>query len=106
MNRITTMVSKVQDLLDRTSEERRAAVESRLALQFDEHFVMQQNQAEACASGLLTTEEALIVYGALGKTFSRDDNGGWAAGTGLATKVVVTQLMSELLAAKLGRAAR
>jgi len=60
-----------------------------------EHFAFQEAQARAHASGRLTTDEAQIIYMALGATGSA---GGWAKGTDLATKVIVTEVIAELLA--------
>ena len=76
-----------------------------MALEADDHFRFQTMQAEAHAMGVLATDAAQVVYVALGEVGSAS-NGGWAARTDTATKVVVTQLMSELLAQKLGRTGR
>ena len=67
-----------------------------MAIDFQEHVAYQNAQAQAHASGKLTLEEAHIAYRALGELHN-DGNEGWAAGTDLATKVVVTQLMGELI---------
>jgi hypothetical protein len=61
-----------------------------------EHFAYQEAQARAHVSGKLSTNEAQVVYMALGENGS-GANGGWAAETDLATKVTVTLLMGELL---------
>ena len=76
-----------------------------MALEADDHFRFQTMQAEAHAGGILATDAAQVIYVALGEVGSAS-NGGWAARTDTATKVVVTQLMSELLGRKLGRAGR
>jgi len=73
-----------------------------LALDFSEHFAYQNAQAEAHASGILTTDEAMSVYVALGEVGSAS-NGGWAKGTDLALKVTVTNLIGQLLGAKVAR---
>lgn len=59
-----------------------------------EHFAFQEAQARAHASGRLTTDEAQIIYMALGTGSSRN---GWSARTDLATKLIVTEVMTELL---------
>jgi hypothetical protein len=59
-----------------------------------EHVAYQNAQARAHATGTLTTAEAQTVYIALGEAPSAS---GWAAGTDLATKLVVTELMAELV---------
>lgn len=68
---------------------------------FDEHYQYQNIQAEMHAGGILPTDAAQIIYTALGEIGSAK-NGGWAAGTDLATKVVVTQVIGELLKARIG----
>lgn len=60
-----------------------------------EHFTYQTVQSRAFAMGLLTYEEAQTIYVALGEVPAED---GWAAGTSLATKLVVTQVLAELIA--------
>jgi len=79
-----------------------ANLDKELAVDFEEHFKYQQLQAEFHAAGRLTPDAAQIVYVALGE-IGDSDNGGWAAGTDLATKVIVTQLMGELLRLKLAQ---
>ncbi len=76
-----------------------AALDEAMAVGFEEHFQYQTEQARAHADGLLTTDEARILYVALGEVGS-PENGGWAAGTDTATKVVVTRLMLEILERK------
>lgn len=60
----------------------------------DEWFAYQTAQSRAHAMGVLTTEEAQVIYRALGG--EAPGPGGWAAGTDLATKVVVTKVLGEL----------
>ena len=68
-----------------------------MALSFDDFFGYQNAQAAAFASGKLTFEEAQTVYAALGgESFACD----WPTGTSLSTKLVITQLMCELLKVK------
>jgi hypothetical protein len=100
-NRITRAIETVQGQIDaKLDDAGRKGLDETLAVSFDEHFQFQQLQARAHAMGNLSTDEAQIIYVALGEVGS-PDNGGWAAGTTLATKVVVTQLMGELLEKKL-----
>jgi hypothetical protein len=100
-NRLTVAIEKVQAQIDaKLDADSAKALGDTLAVSFDEHFKFQQLQSQAHAMQNLTTDEAQIVYIALGEVGS-PGNGGWAAGTSLATKVVVTQLMGELLAKKL-----
>jgi hypothetical protein len=80
-----------------------AELDDNMNIEFDEHFKFQQLQAEYHAGGLLTPEAAQVVYLALGEVWS-SKNGGWAADTDTATKVIVTQLMQELLTLSLRQA--
>ena len=73
-----------------------AKLDAGMAVDFGEHFEYQETQALAHASGRLETDAAAVVYGALGEVGS-SANGGWAAGTDTAAKVIVTQLVGELL---------
>lgn len=79
-----------------TDADKLETFEREMDISFQEHFAFQNAQARAHASGKLTTEEAQIVYVSLGEVGS-DSNGGWAQATDLATKVVVTMLMGELM---------
>ena len=63
-------------------------------LALDEFVAYQNAQALAHATGKLTTEEAQTVYMALG---GESYHGDWPKGTSLAGKIVVAQLMGELL---------
>lgn len=76
------------------------ALDRSLAVDFSEHAAYQDCQAWAHATGLLTTDEALTVYHALGEVGS-PDNGGWAASADVALKTTVTALMGEILPAKM-----
>jgi hypothetical protein len=100
-NRLTKAIATVQAQIDeRLDAAGIAKLDETLGVTFEEHFKFQQLQSQAHVTGKLTTDEAQIVYVALGEVGSTK-NGGWAAGTTLATKVVVTQLMGELLQQKL-----
>jgi hypothetical protein len=67
-----------------------------MALTVHEHAEFQKQQARANAMGTLNTDEALTIYNALGE-WHNADNGGWQDGVSLATKVIITQAMGELL---------
>jgi hypothetical protein len=96
MNRLAAHIEEVRVKCDALPEAKRQALDETLAVSFEEHFRFQETQARAHAGGKLSTDEAMIVYRALGELGS-DANGGWANGTDLATKVSVTLLMGELL---------
>jgi len=70
--------------------------EQSMAIDLMEFVAFQNIKSRAQLRGILTLDEAMTVYAALGEGWG--SNGGWAASTDLATKVVITQLMGELLA--------
>ena len=57
---------------------------------------------QAHASGTLSTDEALVIYQALGESMSTE-NGGWQSHVTLSMKVTITQAMGDILSARLGR---
>ena len=89
-NRVATAIERVRinPNLDKLAGD--------MAITFQEHVAYQQAQVQAHASEKLTTDEAHVVYRALGEVYNAN-NEGWSAGADLATKVVVTQLMGELM---------
>tara|TARA_Y100000310_G_C20528134_1_gene737092 strand:+ start:728 stop:1063 length:336 start_codon:yes stop_codon:yes gene_type:complete len=70
-----------------------------MAVSFADHFQFQTLQAHAHAGGRISPAEAMTVYTALGETRS-SDNGGWQPHVTLPMKVVITQVMKELLGAR------
>ena len=96
MNRVSTAIDTVTERLNDLSPAKIKSLEVINVLEFSEHFQYQEKQAQAHASGKLSTEEANILYVALGE-IGADSNGGWAEGTNLATKIVVTMVIGELL---------
>lgn len=97
-NRMSKKIAEIRERIETLDEAEREKLDATLAVEFDEHFAYQQAQARAHVSGLISTDEAQVIYTALGEVGSAD-NGGWAAGTDTATKVVVTLAMGELIAA-------
>jgi hypothetical protein len=95
-NRLSATVDTVRAKLADLSAEDAAKLDAEMAVDWNEHFQYQEQQARAHAAGILSTDEALIVYAALGEV-GAPSNGGWASGTDTATKVAVTLLMGELL---------
>ena len=71
-------------------------MENTMALTVKDHVDFQNQQVGANAVGKLNSDEALTIYNALGE-YHNDANGGWQDGVTLATKVIVTQVVSELL---------
>lgn len=105
MNRVTAQAAKVRSVIAAGGKNgaldtpaKVAAFEAAQAIDFSEHVAFQNTQSKAFACGILTLDEAQTVYASLGEVGSQD-NGGWADGTDLATKVTVTKLMGELLGA-------
>jgi hypothetical protein len=97
-NRMTRAIERVREKLATLTPEQRKALDKNMDLTFHEHFEYQQQQAQAHAAGRITTDEAQVAYIALGEIGSAK-NGGWASGTDLAHKIVVTQMIGELLGA-------
>lgn len=95
-NNLTRAIAAVQERIDAADAETMSKLDDEMAVSFEEHFAFQSAQARAHAMGKLTTDEAQVIYVALGEVGS-PSNGGWASGTDLATKVTVTMLMPKLL---------
>jgi hypothetical protein len=100
-NRIATAISNLAPRVDALDPEAHSRLDASMAVDAGEHFAYQNEQSRAFVGGKLTRDEALIVYNALGEVGS-ESNGGWASGTDLTTKVVVTKLMGELIGARMG----
>lgn len=90
----------VEQRLTDVPDEKREALEMALTNSMEEHFRFQQLQSQYHAMGKLSTEDAMFIYAALGEAPADD---GWASGTDLATKVVVTEAMTMILKEKVGR---
>jgi len=101
VNRIVRAINDIQGRLDNISLTKQQELEEAMDIDFDEHYAMQEAQAFAHAQGKINAEEAQVIYAALGETYDPGTNGGWCAGTNLATKVAVTQVSKELLAIKI-----
>ncbi len=75
------------------------ALEKGSALDSEEHAWYQGVQSRARASEILSLEEALTIYSALGEVWT-PENGGWAPHVDLALKVSITQVVSEFATAE------
>ena len=81
-----------------------AEVEAEITLSFEEFVAFQNEQARAHAGGTISAEEAMTVYRLLGgESHAGDENHGWPKGVTLAQKMVVTNLMGELMGGRMGR---
>ena len=98
--KLSRMIASSREKIEAADPEKMKELDSTLAVDFEEHFKFQELQAFFHVSGVLTPEAAQIVYNSLGEVGS-SENGGWAVNTDLATKVIVTQLMGELLKMKI-----
>lgn len=74
--------------------------EAKMAIDPVEHAKYQEVQSVMYAAGGISLDEAAVIYQSLGEYFNAD-NGGWAEGVDLATKVVITQTMKELIEARI-----
>ena len=90
-NRLTAMICDVAPKLKNVDKTKRARLEAALALSAGEIIGWQNAQAEAHASGTLSTDEAQLIYAAIGPTGEN-----WPRQT-LATQLIVTQVMKTLL---------
>lgn len=100
MNRVQAAIDRTREKIKTVDAQALTDLDKALAVDFDDHFQYQEIQAQAHAEEKLTTEEAQIIYIALGEVGSAS-NGGWATGADLATKSVVTTLMGHLLAERM-----
>ena len=95
-NRLTVAIEKMAIRLDALDQDAIDRLTENCAVDFADHAAYQDRQALAHATGKITPAEALTIYNALGE-IGCEDNGGWAAETPLATKIIVTQIIGELL---------
>ena len=98
-NRVATMIDRMRPRVAALDVEAAKKLDEDMAVDFSDHFAYQEAQARAHVEGLLSPEEATIVYSSLGEIMS-DENGGWTKGTDTATKVTVTKLIGELISAR------
>ena len=71
-----------------------ADLDAKMGLSLADFVGYQNAQSSAFAGGKLNLDEAQSIYRALG---GDGYHGGWPAGTSLATKLVITQIVGELL---------
>ena len=103
LDRLTAAIAAAAVKIAALDTSKALELDAAMAIDFEEHFAFQTQQSTAHAEQLLATDAALLIYRSLGEV-RNESNGGWREGTDTATKVVVTQLMSELLARRIGRA--
>jgi len=94
--RIDKLVESGVDLQGKPIGASLAALDQNMALTVKEHTDFQNHQTRAATIGRLNTDEAVTICAALGEGHN-PDNGGWQPEVGLATKVIITKIISELL---------
>ena len=95
-DRIDQLIDSGVDLQGKPIAATLERLDESFALGAADHAAFQGQQVKANATGRLNTDEALLIYHALGE-WADESNGGWQAGVGIAAKVVITQIMQELL---------
>jgi hypothetical protein len=90
-NRLTAMIELTETDLKGLEKAKHAKLTAALALDTSEVIGWQTAQAEAHASGMISTDEAQFIYVAIGPA-----GGNWKRQT-LATRIVITQAMHTLL---------
>jgi hypothetical protein len=80
--------------------EKLAAFDASQSLELWESAKYRDMNAHAFARGLLTLDEANLIYNALGREGFPSGNGGWSKGTDTAMKVTITSLMGQLMGVK------
>ena len=91
MNRIETAIAKMQAKLSTTDKEKVDKVDIGMNVGIGDYVQYQEVKSLAVASGKLTLEEGMTIYGILGNTpehFNKQP---------AAQKIVITKVMLELL---------
>ena len=106
MNRVTTGIAKMKAQIEQRIADKLVTAEKveetrkNLDIQWDEYTTFQNVKSEAVMSGMLTAEEGQTIYNYLGEggpdRFNKQP---------VEVKVVLTKLLSELLAIKTRRSA-
>lgn len=102
-NRITGLIERYEERIEKLGGvgldgRPTDSLHDEMRLTMSEFVKYQELQASAHASELITTDEAMTVYRALGgESFNPD----WPKGTSLGTKVAITQLMGELVSMRI-----
>lgn len=104
-NRIEEAIREMRKALGSVSPVRCESLKKKLDLTLMEFASYQDEQAMAHAGGKLSPEEAQTVYVALGRETMGPD-GGWPRETDLATRIIVTKLMYELMSLRRAGARR
>lgn len=98
-NRIADAVDVATAAFGTLEAEKVASVDSTLDVTAYEWAKFQSLKSEAQASGSITVDEALTVYGILGAGYG-SANGGWSKSATTAQKYAVTLLVEKMLTQK------
>ena len=93
--RITAWIKTVESTLKKVDKAKQDTLSEALRLDLSEVVGWQTAQAEAHAGGTLSTEDAQVIYHAIGPTGAN-----WQRQT-LATRLVITQVMQTLLGSQI-----
>ena len=93
--RITAWIKTVESTLEKVDKAKQDTLSEALRLDLSEVVGWQTAQAEAHAGGTLSTEDAQVIYHAIGPTGAN-----WQRQT-LATRLVITQVMQTLLGSQI-----
>ena len=93
--RITAWIKTVESTLKKVDKAKQATLSEALRLDLSEVVGWQTAQAEAHAGGTLSTEDAQVIYHAIGPT------GANLQRQTLATRLVITQVMQTLLGSQI-----
>lgn len=95
-NRVADAIAQVAERLSEIPESKQFAMRKGFTLTARELPIFQEWKAIAQSHGLLTLDEAMSVYVALGDIGAQRDIYGWPIDTSLAQRTVVLKLMTEI----------
>lgn len=91
MNRLSDAITRARVKVNSLDPVARQNLEETLELTLEEVFAYQNAKTRAMLNGIITQEEAQLIYAAIG------EGGSWPKRTDLATKVIVTLALEEIL---------
>lgn len=95
-NRIATAIRAMRDKLVDVPQTRQDQLKRLNAVSMDEVDIFQNWKAIAQSAGIITLDEALTIYAALGEVGEARDNLGWPVDTDLAQRAVVMLFMHKV----------
>jgi hypothetical protein len=91
MSKLQAVVTKTSSLLEKLGPEKLEQLSKQLDISFDEHFIWQNKKSELVASGKISLDDGMFLFGVLGS--SKEVFNGQSA----AVKYVVSQFMLIVL---------